>query len=77
MSQTGGNGHVVLKKSEFVQKSYPELISILKHYIMKTLKIEKTQDIFIEFALSLEEMINVRGGEEDMIIKPPVPPIKI
>jgi hypothetical protein len=46
---------------------------------MKTLKIEKSKNIFVEFALSNEEMIYVRGGEKEgeMIIKPPVPPIKI
>jgi hypothetical protein len=43
--------------------------------IMKTLDQEKTKDIFAEYALSSEEMINVRGGDGDPI--PPKPPIKI
>jgi len=41
---------------------------------MKTLDFEKTVDIFAEFALSNEEMINVRGGDGDMV---PPPPVKI
>jgi hypothetical protein len=43
---------------------------------MKTLKIESTRDLLIEFALSTEEMIYVRGGG-DPIVKPSDPPIKI
>lgn len=42
---------------------------------MTTLDLEKTKDIFAEFALSSEEMINVRGGDGEII--PPKPPIKI
>lgn len=42
---------------------------------MKTLDFEKTVDIFAEFALSNEEMINVRGGDGDPILTPP--PVKI
>ena len=45
---------------------------------MKTLNFKKTEDIFAKFALSNEEMINVRGGGEgEPILKPPVPPVKI
>jgi hypothetical protein len=45
---------------------------------MKTLKIEKTKNIFVEFALSCDEMIKVRGGDEGQgTVKPPVPPIKL
>ena len=45
---------------------------------MKTLKIEETKNIFVEFALSCEEMIKVRGGDAgEGIVKPPVPPVKI
>ena len=40
---------------------------------MKTLNFEKTNDIFAEFALSNEEMINVRGGGEPIVL--PTPPI--
>ena len=43
---------------------------------MKTLKFEKTNEIFNGFALSNEEMINVRGGG-DPIALPSTPPIKI
>jgi hypothetical protein len=42
---------------------------------MKTLNSEKTKTNFTEFALSNEEMINVRGGEGDTTIH--IPPIKI
>ncbi len=42
---------------------------------MKTLDLEKTVDIFADFVLSNEEMINVRGGEADPILPPP--PVKI
>ncbi|MGD0757187.1 MAG: hypothetical protein ABR927_19250 [Bacteroidales bacterium] len=44
---------------------------------MKTLNSKLTKDILTEFALSVQEMINVRGGEGDPIIKPPTPPIII
>jgi hypothetical protein len=44
---------------------------------MKTLKPESTRDIFNGFILSNEEMIYVRGGEGDPVVKPTIPPIKI
>jgi hypothetical protein len=44
---------------------------------MKTLNSKLTKDIFTEFALSIEEMISVRGGENDPIIKSTVPPVVI
>jgi hypothetical protein len=44
---------------------------------MKTLKIEVAIDIFNEYELSNEEMICVRGGEGDPIIKTSVPPVRI
>jgi hypothetical protein len=44
---------------------------------MKTNNFETIQDMFNEFALSNEEMINVRGGECDPIIKTTLPPVKI
>jgi hypothetical protein len=44
---------------------------------MKPRNFESTQDIFNEFALSNEEMICVRGGKSDPIIKTTVPPVKI
>ncbi|MEI6049518.1 MAG: hypothetical protein WCS03_11515 [Bacteroidota bacterium] len=44
---------------------------------METLNFELTVDIFNKFALSNEEMIYVRGGEGEPIIKPNPPPVKI
>jgi hypothetical protein len=44
---------------------------------MKTLNLEMTKGIFDEFALTNEEMINVRGGEIDPTPMPSQPPIKI
>jgi hypothetical protein len=44
---------------------------------MKTLNFDLTKGIFDEFALSNEEMINVRGGEIDPTPMPMNPPIKI
>jgi hypothetical protein len=44
---------------------------------MKILNFEKTKNIFAEFALSSNEMIKVRGGDGDPIVKTPPPPIKI
>lgn len=44
---------------------------------MKTLNFELSKDIFTAFALSTEEMINVRGGEGDPIVLPMPPPVKI
>lgn len=44
---------------------------------MKTLNQELAFDIFNDFALTNEEMINVRGGEGDPIIMPTTPPIKV
>jgi|PlaIllAssembly_1097288.scaffolds.fasta_scaffold2815744_1 hypothetical protein len=46
---------------------------------MKTLNFEKTENFFAEFALSLNEMINVRGGRIESVptALPPIPPIKI
>jgi hypothetical protein len=44
---------------------------------MKTLNLELAPDIFNEFALTNEEMINVRGGEGDPIVLPSTPPIRV
>lgn len=44
---------------------------------MKDLNIRQTLDIFKNFTLSSEEMISVRGGESDPIIKTTPPPVKI
>lgn len=44
---------------------------------MKTLNSQMTNDILTEFALSNEEMIYVRGGEGDPIIKTIIPPVII
>jgi hypothetical protein len=43
---------------------------------MKTLNFELTNGIFDEFALTNEEMINVRGGEIEPTPQPSIPPIK-
>ena len=43
---------------------------------MKTTIYKSTND-FSEYALSNEEMIYVRGGEADPVIKPMAPPIEI
>jgi hypothetical protein len=44
---------------------------------MKILNSKPTNDIFAEFALSNIEMSFVRGGEDDPIVKPSVPPVII
>jgi len=45
---------------------------------MKTLNFKNTTELFGAFALSMEEMIKVRGGNMDEpIVKPPIPPVKI
>jgi hypothetical protein len=43
---------------------------------MKTLNLKLT-DLLNEFALTNEEMINVRGGEGDPISLPTNPPIRV
>jgi hypothetical protein len=44
---------------------------------MKTLNFDLTKNIFDEFVLSNDEMINVRGGELDPTPLPTQPPVKI
>jgi hypothetical protein len=44
---------------------------------MKTLNSKLTKDIFTEFVLSNEEMICVRGGDNEGTIKTVMPPIVI
>jgi hypothetical protein len=44
---------------------------------MENKNLDLTLDIFKMFTLSNEEMINVRGGESDPIIKTTPPPIKL
>jgi hypothetical protein len=44
---------------------------------MKTKNNEMTHDNFKEIALSNEEMICIRGGESDPIVKTTIPPVKI
>jgi hypothetical protein len=44
---------------------------------MNNLKLELAFCIFDEFALTNEEMINIRGGEGEPISKPQSPPILI
>jgi hypothetical protein len=58
--------------------NYSDLVSILKNKTMESLNFKKTENIFTKFALTSEEMINVRGGGQgEPIIIPPTPPIKI
>ena len=44
---------------------------------MKTLNSNLTKDILTAFALSNEEMIYVRGGDSDGVVKTVMPPIVI
>jgi hypothetical protein len=44
---------------------------------MKTINSNLTKDILTEFALSNEEMICIRGGDGDVIIKSTMPPVII
>jgi hypothetical protein len=44
---------------------------------MKNLNSNLTTDIFSEFALSNEDMIYIRGGENDQVVKPIQPPVVI
>ena len=44
---------------------------------MKNLNSKFTAELFNEFALSNEEMTNVRGGEGDVVIKVAAPDILI
>ena len=44
---------------------------------MKTLNPESTKNIFAAFALTSEDMINVRGGESEPVPMPTYPPIRI
>jgi hypothetical protein len=48
-----------------------------KNKIMKNETKNLTLDIFKMFTLSTEEMISVRGGESDPIVKTTTPPVKI
>jgi hypothetical protein len=51
----------------------------LKKKIMKTLNFKRNIDVFSKFTLTSIEMIKVRGGgvEDEPILKPTPPPIKI
>jgi hypothetical protein len=44
---------------------------------MKTTNSQTSKDIFTDYAISNEEMIYIRGGEGDVIIKTTIPPIVI
>lgn len=44
---------------------------------MKTTDLDLFKVTFEEYILTVDEMINVRGGEGDPIIKPTQPPTKI
>jgi hypothetical protein len=44
---------------------------------MKTLNV-KNYDVNLEmYTLTIEEMISVKGGDADPILKPSLPPVKI
>ena len=66
MSQNKMLRHVVIQIDTTIQQ-------IKK--TMKTLNSKLTN--LVEFALTNEEMINVRGGENDPIVKTTIPPIII
>ena len=44
---------------------------------MKSLNFELTKGMFDEFALTNDEMINVRGGDIEPTPMPTLPPVKI
>jgi hypothetical protein len=44
---------------------------------MKTFNSKLAMDIFSEFVLSNEEMISIRGGDDDSKGKPTTPPVNI
>ena len=45
---------------------------------METLNLKNINEILNEYALSVEEMICVKGGDSgEPILKPSVPPVKI
>jgi hypothetical protein len=68
--------HVVVYNHNQLRKTRIS-INHLKIGKMKTNNRELTQDIFNDFALTVEEMIYVRGGECDPIVKTTIPPVKI
>jgi hypothetical protein len=46
--------------------------------LMETLKMKNIDEILAEYALTVEEMICVKGGDAgEPILKPSTPPIKI
>jgi len=45
---------------------------------MKTVNLKNIDEIFNEYALTVEEMICIKGGDAgEPIIKPSTPPVKI
>lgn len=44
---------------------------------MKTMNATTDRKSFIEFELSIDEMICVRGGENDPVVAHPIPPVVI
>ncbi len=45
---------------------------------MKNLNNEKLNELFIDYLLSIEEMICVKGGDaSDPLLRPTPPPVKI
>jgi hypothetical protein len=76
VSQNVVNRHVAIKERTKKLVTHIEL-QPNKLTIMEKLNLDLTTDIFKKFTLSNEEMINVRGGENEPIIKPNNPPIKL
>jgi hypothetical protein len=75
VSQNGTYRHVEVNKridSKHIQKNIK-----IKYEIMKTPKLKLSTEVFTEFALSVEEMIFVRGGEGDPVNPPITPPVKV
>jgi hypothetical protein len=44
---------------------------------LTTSKENTSKNIFTDFAISNEEMLNIRGGDSDPIVKPTQPPVVI
>jgi hypothetical protein len=42
---------------------------------MKTYNSEKAQDLLTVYSITIDEMLCVRGGEEDPVLKPVIPPV--
>lgn len=59
-------------KMQIIRKIFNEKIST-----MKTLNVKNSDANLDVYALTVEEMICVKGGDADPILKPSLPPVKI